>query len=176
MQYAGFWKRFGAFWLDFLILLPLGVLVILGQEQSRLFHLYYFLPGLLFHLWFNIYLVKRYGGTPGKLLMGIKIVKVDGGDVGYEEAILRQLVMFAFWIPLSLDPVWQAYAMTDTQYFSMNWMERATYMENHASVMAYILKIAINVWVWSEFIVMLTNEKRRAIHDFMAGTLVIHKA
>jgi uncharacterized RDD family membrane protein YckC len=162
-------------WLDFLILLPLGALVMLGQEQSRLFHLYYFLPGLLFHLWFNIYLVKRYGGTPGKLLLNIKIVKVDGSDVGYEEAILRQLMMLILWVPFSLDPVLQSYVMTDAQYFSMNWQARATYMDKHASAMAHILKFAINIWVWSEFIVMLTNQKRRAIHDFMAGTVVIPK-
>jgi len=32
-----------------------------------------------------------------------------------------------------------------------------------------------NIWVWSEFIVMMTNKKRRALHDFLAGTLVIVK-
>jgi uncharacterized RDD family membrane protein YckC len=29
------------------------------------------------------------------------------------------------------------------------------------------------VWVYSEFAVLLTNRKRRAIHDFMAGMVVI---
>ena len=27
--------------------------------------------------------------------------------------------------------------------------------------------------MWSEFIVMMTNDKRRALHDFIAGTVVI---
>jgi uncharacterized RDD family membrane protein YckC len=30
-----------------------------------------------------------------------------------------------------------------------------------------------SLWIYSEFIVLLTNEKRRALHDFMAGTIVI---
>jgi len=31
------------------------------------------------------------------------------------------------------------------------------------------------VWWWSEFIVLLFNKRKRAIHDFMAGTVVIKK-
>lgn len=38
-----------------------------------------------------------------------------------------------------------------------------------------IVNILMNVWIWSEFIVILTNKKRRAIHDFIAGTVVAHK-
>jgi uncharacterized RDD family membrane protein YckC len=34
-----------------------------------------------------IYLVKKYGGTPGKLIVGIKIIKLDGTDVTWKEAI-----------------------------------------------------------------------------------------
>jgi uncharacterized RDD family membrane protein YckC len=30
-----------------------------------------------------------------------------------------------------------------------------------------------NIWFYSELIVMLTNKKRRAIHDYMAGTVIV---
>jgi len=33
--------------------------------------------------------------------------------------------------------------------------------------------IANQVWIWSEFIVMMTNQKRRALLDFIAGTVVL---
>jgi uncharacterized RDD family membrane protein YckC len=36
------------------------------------------------------------------------------------------------------------------------------------------LQIVQNIWVWGELIVLLTNRKRRAIHDFIAGTIVVH--
>jgi len=32
------------------------------------------------------------------------------------------------------------------------------------------------VWVYGELIVLLTNKKRRALHDFLAGTVVIRSA
>jgi uncharacterized RDD family membrane protein YckC len=28
-------------------------------------------------------------------------------------------------------------------------------------------------WLWSELVVLLLNAKRRALHDFIAGTVVI---
>ena len=36
----------------------------LASEKTRLFYLYWFIPGLVFAIWFNVNLVKRYGGTP----------------------------------------------------------------------------------------------------------------
>ena len=33
----------------------------------------------------------------------------------------------------------------------------------------------LQIWIWSELIVMLTNRRRRALHDFIAGTVVIRR-
>ena len=30
-----------------------------------------------------------------------------------------------------------------------------------------------NIWIYSEFIVLLTNKRKRAIHDYIAGTVII---
>ena len=38
-----------------------------------------------------------------------------------------------------------------------------------------IVNVLTHVWIRSEFITMLFNKKRRAIHDFMAGTIVIQQ-
>ena len=175
MEYAGFWKRFGAYWLDVIVLIPLIALSMWGNEQSRLFSIYYFLPGLIIGILFHVYLVKRYGGTPGKLILKIKIAKLDGSDVGYKEAMLRYSILFIFTITISLAPLIVTMGMTDSEYFAMDWKARAVYFSENGSGWNNIATILMNIWVWSEFIVMLTNKRRRAIHDFMAGTVVIHK-
>ena len=36
-----------------------------------------------------------------------------------------------------------------------------------------ILGMILLVWYWAEIVTMLTNEKRRALHDFIAGTVVL---
>ena len=175
MEYAGFWKRFGAYWIDVIVFLPIMALSLWGNEQSRLFQLYWLVPGLIFGLWFHVYLVKTYGGTPGKLLLKIKIAKVDGSDVGYKEAMLRYSVLFVISLVMSAALIPVALGMTDAEYFSMGWQERALYMIERAPSWYNTANIAMNIWIWSEFIVMLTNKKRRALHDFIAGTVVIRK-
>lgn len=173
MEYAGFWKRFLAMWLDVIILTPLILITYWGNEHFRLFHLYYFIPGTLFNIWFAVYLVKKYGGTPGKLIMKIKITKLDFSPVGYREAFLRNIVDIVFAILLSISSIVVVINMTNNLYFSMEFLERATYTENLRPNWAKIVSIIFQIWMWSEFIVMLTNKKRRAIHDFIAGTVVI---
>ncbi len=155
-------------------MLPVMGLSLWGGEQSRLFHLYWFFPGLLIGLWFHVYLVTKYGGTPGKLLLKIKITKVDRSDVGYKEAILRYSVLFLIMLLMSAALIPISLEMTDAVYFSMNWQERALYMAEHAPSWYNLTTTAMNIWIWSEFLVMLTNKKRRALHDFMAGTVVIN--
>ena len=175
MEYAGFWKRFGAYWIDVIVFLPVMALTFWGNEQSRLFGLYFFVPGIIIGLLFHVYLVKKYGGTPGKLLLKIKISKLDGSDVKYKEAILRYSVLFALSIIMSLAILLVSLEMSDELYFSMEWQARALYMNEHSPSWYGFVNILMNVWIWSEFVVMLTNKKRRAIHDFIAGTVVINK-
>lgn len=173
MNYASFWRRFGAYWLDVVILLPLTGLTFWLGDKSRLFYLYYFIPGFLFGLWFHIYLVRKYGGTPGKLLLRIKIAKVDGSSVGYKEAVIRYAVLFALSTLISVAFVLSSFQMSDAEYFSLGFRERSIRLVEQAPFWYNYVQILLNVWVWSEFIVMLTNKQRRAVHDYMAGTVVV---
>jgi len=93
LHYAGFWLRFGAMWLDLLVYLPVIALSLYFGDKFRLFNLYWLAPGILIGIWFNIYLVFRYGGTPGKLLMGIRIAMVNGSNVTLKAAIIRHIVL-----------------------------------------------------------------------------------
>ena len=100
LVYAGFWRRFGAFWIDFAVLLPLMGIAYYFGEKTRLFQLYWFIPGLLFGLWYHVYLVARYGGTPGKLLLDMRIAMTDGSAVTTNAAALRYSVLFVLSVPV----------------------------------------------------------------------------
>ena len=63
--------------------------------------------------------------------------------------------------------------MSDTEYHALSFMERARRMVELAPSWYKPLQIVQNVWVWGELIVLLTNRKRRALHDFIAGTAVV---
>lgn len=177
MTYAGFWPRFAALLLDLLVMSPLFILIWWGNEHFRLFDVYYFLPGTLFGLWYGVYLVRRFGGTPGKRLMKLRIVKVSGESVTYREALLRYLPEWVMGIGTSLAGIVAVISLTDAQYFAATTLiERSQVVAEAMPSWNGPVTIALNVWVWSEFLVMLTNKKRRAIHDFIAGTVVVKDA
>ncbi|MBK7997772.1 MAG: RDD family protein [Verrucomicrobia bacterium] len=174
LRYAGFGPRLASLLLDFFVTLPLGALALWGTSSFRLFDLYFLIPITLFELFYYVYLVRRYGGTPGKLLAGIVIRKVDGTPVGYREAFLRFSVTFVFSLLTSMTLLFPLLQMTDAEYFSLSFMERGKRMIELAPLWYTPLNWAQTVWFWSELIVLLTNKKRRALHDFIAGTVVVY--
>ena len=175
-HYAGFWPRLGSLLLDMVILSPLAAITIWGNHHYRLSDVYAVVPQVLFGLWFSVYLVGRFGGTPGKLILGLRVVKVSGEPATFSVAFIRDLP------GLVLDTLWRVglvmtlLHMTDTEYFAIGPHKHYSAIEKMAPPWCHWVEIALQVWVWSELIVLLTNKKRRAIHDFIAGTVVIRKA
>ena len=173
LRYAGFWPRLAALLLDFLIMLPLGALAFWGTEHYRLFDLYYLIPGTLLGLFYSVYLVQRFGGTPGKLIVGVRIRKVSGEPVGFREAFIRYLPEFILGMLMSIAMLISVFHMSDAEYHTLSFMDRVKRMVELAPSWYKPLQIIQNIWVWGELIVLLTNRKRRALHDFIAGTVVV---
>jgi uncharacterized RDD family membrane protein YckC len=174
VRYGGFWRRFGAYWLDLLFFMPVVVLSLYLSGTTRYFYALALLPSLLTGLWYHVYLVKQFGGTPGKLVLGLRIRRIDGEPVGYREAILRGLVGEVLSIAISIAFSVAALRMSDTEYRSMTYLARAQQLMAQAPAWYRPINALNQLWAWGEFIVMLTNRKRRALHDFLAGTVVLH--
>jgi uncharacterized RDD family membrane protein YckC len=175
LRYAGFWPRLGAFLLDSLIGIPIIAILLWGSYNLRLFDLYSIIPSNLFGLFYGVYLVRRYGGTPGKLIMGIRIRKLSGEPVGYREALLRYLPSMLFGLLMEIAFIVAALHMTDSEYNTLSFVERGERLIELAPIWYTPVMIIQEVWTWSEFIVLLTNRKRRALHDFIAGTVVVYE-
>jgi uncharacterized RDD family membrane protein YckC len=171
--YAGFWTRLGSLLLDFLILLPYVFLILYINGLSTNAYYFTFIPGLIFHFWFSIYLVKKYGGTPGKLIVGIKIIKLDGTGVTWREAILRQIVNFILAIFGSVITI-IALSKADIEYYeSLTWITKQQYLFALIPVLFKIYTWTNNIWVYSELLVLLFNKRKRALHDFIADTEIV---
>ncbi len=103
LNYAGFWVRFGAYFVDGLILMAfnVGVGVVAGftLAQSAGFEprgvlavqLGWMSLQLAAALAYEGLLVGKYGATLGKMICGLKIVTADGGRVSYPRAFARYL-------------------------------------------------------------------------------------
>jgi uncharacterized RDD family membrane protein YckC len=174
LRYAGFWPRLGALLMDCLILLPLIALEIWAGRRYRLFDLYQLVPNVLVGLFYSVYLVRRYGGSPGKLIVGVRIRKVSGEPVGYREAFLRYLPDCVLGLLSSIAMIIAVFHMSDAEYHALASHERFKRMLELVPFWYKPTHILSYVWIWGELIVLLTNRKRRALHDFIAGTVVVH--
>jgi uncharacterized RDD family membrane protein YckC len=169
--YSGFWSRLGANLLDGLIIMPISILILVINSIDMYTYFYTIVPDLLFIFWYNIYLPKRYGGTPGKLIVGLKIVKLDSSPIDWKESFLRFSVNTIF-IIITIAMEVMAIISADAEiYNDLDWLQKSQYLSGMS--VAYIITVLSNIWIWSEVIVLLFNKRKRAIHDFIAGTVVV---
>lgn len=173
--YAGFWIRLVSLILEVVILIPYILLKLYVDGLGYSITYYTVLPELLFYFWFRIYLVKKYGGSPGKLIVGIKIIKLDGSDVTWREAILRELFSFLDAVFVSCIMV-VALSYADKEiYMSLDWVKKQDYLLSLFPTLSRIHNLFNSFWFWSELVVLLFNKRKRAIHDYVAGTVIIKK-
>ena len=171
--YAGFWARFASFILDALIMLPLIFFILYLNGLGKNIFFYTLIPNILFGLWYHIYLPKKYGGTPGKLIVGMKIIKLNGESIDWKEAILRHLVLLLLTL-FSVAMMTSCLISADETIFkSLGWLKRSEYLMSLSPVFFLIYTWVSNIWIYSEFIVLLTNKRKRAIHDYIAGTVIV---
>jgi hypothetical protein len=64
--------------------------------------------------------------------------------------------------------------MTDVEYQSLSLKARAKRELDLAPSWYKPLRWTRTSWDLGELVVLLTNRKRRALHDFIAGTVVVH--
>jgi uncharacterized RDD family membrane protein YckC len=160
--------------LDGLITTPLVLLIMLNT--SRLLMVATVMFSFIFEVFYEVYLVRRFGGTPGKLIVGLRILKTDGSPVGYREAALRVAPDMTFSFLGIIGLLIALSKMTNAEY--SGFLNAAFYSQLVALSPAWSRGVSIieRVWNWGELIVLQTNRKKRALHDFIAGTVVVQFA
>jgi uncharacterized RDD family membrane protein YckC len=104
-----------------------------------------------------------FGQTVGKMICNVKVLNFsDESEIGLKQAFRREsvnlfisamLVMFGIIIPYLIDAEGN--------------------MSNSTAIIMVTFVFASLAWWIAEFITMLFNEKRRAVHDFIGKTVVV---
>ncbi|HEY7182310.1 MAG TPA: RDD family protein [Blastocatellia bacterium] len=161
--YRTFRPRFWAGVVDGIVFLPInfmdkwvysnirwnGVLVIWFVFASSLPYLY------------NVLMHGKYGQTVGKMVTKVKVVDVSLAKLSMRQAFLRDSVYIALTtgaIIIGIPAI----------------LEGGNSYQNPNTVSALILVYASLAWFVVELVTMLTNSKRRALHDFIAGSVVVN--
>ncbi len=122
-KYAGFWIRLAASLIDGLILMAaifiyamLAIIPVImfgdpfksGSLLLALFFILVIFLGFFLLIMYEIWFTKKKGATPGKMAVGIKVVKLDSSRIGWGDSIVRYLVksIGSSWIVLYLGVLW----------------------------------------------------------------------
>jgi len=174
--YAGFWRRFGAGVVDFLILMPFVFLIVYLEGFNIPLAIFIVIFSTFIFSVYNVYFHYKFGATLGKMAVGIRVTQPDGSKIELKHALLRSSVDFAFALFAMFAQIYAILSVDSGQYLAAGMVERFELITPYYPVWYGFITIATQVWVWSEFLVLLFNKRRRAIHDFIAGTVVIKKA
>jgi uncharacterized RDD family membrane protein YckC len=113
--------------------------------------------------------------TLGKLAVGIRVTRPDGSRIGWAEAWKRSSVDLVFASVILVVQVWALTQVDPERYASLRWIERTQLLTQHFPAWYPFLNTLQQGWIWSEDVVVLFNRRKRALHDFIAGTVVIRK-
>ncbi len=128
----------------------------------------------LFWVPYVVYAHGRYGQTLGKYARGIRVVRTDGSPLGWPRAWARSAVDIAFGVVILVGAILGASTMSSEEYSALQgWSARSTYRHAHEPAWVDVVTWASFGWVAVESIVMLCNPRRRAVHDYIAGSVVI---
>jgi len=158
-KYRTFWPRFWGPSIDSVILWPLISLLplLLGALLDTSLNVAW---GMSLFIWtiqfgYIIYFNGRYGGTVGKLKCNLRILDHKTEQpITFKQAFLRDSI-----------PVALALA------FFVIYLSEPT--EEKDARLILVLSGIYMLWFLAEILTMLTNSKRRALHDFIAGTVVV---
>lgn len=173
--YAGFWKRFCAGFIDSLIIIPLAYFFLWLEGFDRTLAIMIMIPASILFAMYNVLFNARFGGTPGKLAVGIRVTKPDGSRIDWIEAWKRSAVDLGFAFVFLIIQIWALTQVDPDQYRSLAFHPRMQLLKSLYPAWYKPLNILHQIWIWSEVFVLLLNKRKRAIHDFIAGTVVIKK-
>lgn len=158
---------------DFIVLVPFMGIGLWSLSASREVALFTSVPLVLFFAFYNIYFIGRWGQTIGKMAMNIKVVSLDGTQAGFTRAFYRHSVDLGFSV-ISAVVMLSALISISSEYNTLSFEAKMLIMAEELPAWAGVVDVLDNLWIASELVVLLLNEKRRALHDFIAGTVVIH--
>jgi uncharacterized RDD family membrane protein YckC len=173
--YGNFGYRFAALLLDGLILAP----VTIGFFVYNSLNLYNIYLGILvtnlINISYHIYLPTRFGATPGKLILGLHILKMNGDKINYGDALRRYLPNLLLGFIAIINTLFAVSKADAKTYNTMSWMEQSQYLQSLNSGTFYIQMICANVLFFTSFFIFMLNERKRSISDLSGDTAVVKK-
>lgn len=161
-KYQTTMRRFWAGFVDGWLFIPLGWLDgwVFSTARSTAFLAAWILISYPVYWLYSVLMHGFYGQTLGKILLKVKVLDVSEAPISMRQAFLRDSIYIVI----------NTAALIVSLYFVLS----GRMADEDAIVTANaVLLLAALLWFFAEILTCLTNAKRRAVHDFIAGTVVV---
>ncbi|PKN59928.1 MAG: hypothetical protein CVU53_05735 [Deltaproteobacteria bacterium HGW-Deltaproteobacteria-11] len=169
-RYLTFWPRFWTGGVDSCILWPavLTTTVLLAYNVPRILAALILIIESLSWLIYTVVMHARYGQTVGKMVTKVRVVDFrTEGSISWRQAWLREGIPMI----LSLGLLgWEIFLILSGDV-KPSAIASGEALVTHKTF--WLMTLLPGLWFVAEVLTMLTNNKRRALHDFIAGTVVI---
>jgi uncharacterized RDD family membrane protein YckC len=162
LKYKTGLKRFGAAIIDGIVFIPFVFIQnwLFKNTESLTIKIVWTLFILFLSLFYSIFLHFKFGQTIGKWLTGVKVIDISElRKMSFKQSIIRD----SFYL------VTEIFALLYFAYLFFRTSQTGDLFEEYRDFTTYPTLI----WTLLELISMLTNSKKRAVHDFLAKSVVV---
>jgi len=166
-NYATFWPRFLALFIDGLLLAILMPLTIYNRNEWKSLTLLIIVSVIQFS--YKPFFEYRYGATPGKMALGLKVVNYEFQQATAEQILIRNIfqilsgfIVLALGIYTFSQPEF-IYSYNTQQYTQIGYTGVATLMWEGLMFIIFFV----------DFIFLVSSNDSRSLHDRMGKTFVI---
>jgi uncharacterized RDD family membrane protein YckC len=161
-KYSTFWERFFAGFVDGLLFMPVWWVTSFTFSHSTSVPLRILICVInsVGYLVYSILMHGKHGQTLGKMAFKVIVRDVSERPLSMKQAVLRDIfgvILLPVGLVLDIPRILQGIDI---------------YAENFTTIDRIITCSALG-WFLIEVLTMLTNDKRRALHDVIAGSVVI---
>jgi uncharacterized RDD family membrane protein YckC len=165
-KYKTFWPRFLAAIVDSLVFIPLEIADYFIRENYNIINdaaiYFWFILASLAFMIYSVLMHGIYGQTLGKMAMNVKVLDISENKLSMLQALKRDI------IPIILTCICIAIVLLQSINYTGTNASSITY-----NIASYLIEYVGFAWFIAEIVSMLFNDKRRAIHDFIADSVVI---
>ena len=162
-KYKTFWRRFGAALLDLGALAPISWIdeaIWVNVKVPVMLAMWLIVSNFLGWV-YGILLHGLYGQTLGKFVCQVMVLDKSEKPLLMRQAFYRDAMPILLFLPLSV--------------YQIGNIMKGHIADKGFQTFPHVWPFAIigSSWVLVELITMLTNNKRRAVHDYIAGSVVV---
>ncbi|MET0518879.1 MAG: RDD family protein, partial [Burkholderiaceae bacterium] len=170
---ATFFQRCAAGLIDLIVLVPIIAVQWAAFKYSREATIALLIPLSYAFVAYVIYCHGRYGQTLGKRVMNIRVLTEGGEPLSWRNAWARSSVDVSL-CTLSTASMFTALLLIpDALYYKDSSIEQLKNLQALEPTWGSWAATAGQIWAWGELVTMLLNKRRRALHDFIGGTVVV---